>query len=230
MGASEDFYASHYVMYEMSVHGCKTTNWWFICLIVCNCLYIVVIDCGWNNNVAVQIVACWNWNIYIYIYTSWLDRHGEFVFTIQVRCDSTGGNSVRSSILWVKACAGWPIWFRPLKLTFSNNNHGPGQWVTLHMQVKSEFLQLLLKKQANRLIASVSEAVSRSFYLHLSSAHRKTSRCLLTEKGSILPRPLPKQDGVLPYQFKPDSDPENIEQEDRAEPLHAQILQDILEW
>ncbi len=46
---------------------------------------------------------------------------------------------------------------------------------------------------------------------------------------SILPRPFPKQDGLL-YQFKPDSDPENIEQEDRAEPLHAQILQDILEW
>ncbi len=32
---------------------------------------------------------------------------------------------------------------------------------------------------------------------------------------------------VLPRQFEPDSDPENIEQEDRAEPLHARILQDI---
>uniref|UniRef100_A0A672SQ00 Beta-synuclein n=1 Tax=Sinocyclocheilus grahami TaxID=75366 RepID=A0A672SQ00_SINGR len=28
----------------------------------------------------------------------------------------------------------------------------------------------------------------------------------------------------------PDSDPENIEQEDCAEPLHARMLQDILEW
>ncbi len=33
-----------------------------------------------------------------------------------------------------------------IKVTFSNNSHGSGQWVTLHMQVKSEFLQLLLKK------------------------------------------------------------------------------------
>ncbi len=47
--------------------------------------------------------------------------------------------------------AGRPIWVRPLKLTFSNNSRGPGQWVTLYMQVKSEFLQLLLKKQAYRL-------------------------------------------------------------------------------
>ncbi len=49
-------------------------------------------------------------------------------------------------------CAGRPIWFRPLKLTFSNNNRGPGQCIyTLHMQVKSEFLQLLLKNKLNRL-------------------------------------------------------------------------------
>ncbi len=38
------------------------------------------------------------------------------------RARSTGGNPVRLSILWVKACAGRPIWFRPLKLTFSNKN------------------------------------------------------------------------------------------------------------
>ncbi len=31
-----------------------------------------------------------------------------------------------------------PIGFRPLELTFSKNNRGPGQWVTLHMQVKSK--------------------------------------------------------------------------------------------
>ncbi len=30
-----------------------------------------------------------------------------------------------------------PIGLRPLELTFSNNNLGPGLWVTLHMQVKS---------------------------------------------------------------------------------------------
>ncbi len=82
----------------------------------------------------------------------------------------------------LKVCVGRPIWFRPLKLTFSNNSHGPGQWVILHMQVKSEFLQLLLKKQANRLVKQSEE----SFSLQLSSAHRKTSLCLLTEKLSIV--------------------------------------------
>ncbi len=65
------------------VHVCKTTNWRFI--IMCSCIYIVVINCGWNNNVAVKIVACWHWNIYT---SSWLDRHGEFVSTLHVRCES----------------------------------------------------------------------------------------------------------------------------------------------
>ncbi len=45
----------------------------------------------------------------------------------------------------MSVCTGRPIWFRPLKLTFSNNNRGPRQWVILHMQVKSEFLQLFKK-------------------------------------------------------------------------------------
>ncbi len=54
-------------------------------IIICNCIYIVVINCGWNNNVAVKIVACWNWNVFTSL--SWLDRHGEFVFTIHVRRD-----------------------------------------------------------------------------------------------------------------------------------------------
>ncbi len=148
MGASKDFLCiSLCLVWKVCdcVHVCKTTNWLFICLIICNCIYIVVINCGWNNNVAVKIVACWNWNIYT---SSWLDTRWVCLYTLDVS-HSTGGNPVRSSILWVKACAGRPIWFRPLKLTFSN--HGPGQWVTLHMQVKSEFIQLLLKKQANKL-------------------------------------------------------------------------------
>ncbi len=45
---------------------------------------------------------------------------------------------------------------------------------------------------------------------------------------SVLPRPLPKQQ-VRQYCYI-NSDPENIEQEDCAEPLHARILQDILKW
>ncbi len=46
---------------------------------------------------------------------------------------------------------------------------------------------------------------------------------------SIAP-PLTKtaSSSILPYQFEPDSDAENIE-EDRAETFHARILQDILE-
>ncbi len=138
IGASKDFLCISLcrVWTNVCVHVCKTTNWRFICLIICNCIYTIVINCGWNNNVAVKIVACWNWNIYT---SSWLDRHGEFVLTIHVRCDPTGGNPVRSSILWVKACAGHPIWFHPLKLTFSNNNRSPVQWVTLHMQVNLNF-------------------------------------------------------------------------------------------
>ncbi len=43
-------------------------------------MYSVVINCGWNNNVAVKIVACWNRNVF----SSWLDRHSEFVFTVNV--------------------------------------------------------------------------------------------------------------------------------------------------
>ncbi len=50
------------------VHVCKTTNWRFICLINFNCINIFVINCGWNNIVAVKKCACWNWYIYIYIY------------------------------------------------------------------------------------------------------------------------------------------------------------------
>ncbi len=49
--------------------------------------------------------------------------------------------------------------------------------------------------------------------------------CDLANSVSLLPRPLSKQQ-VHQYCCI-NSDLENIEQEDRAEPLHAQILQDI---
>ncbi len=39
-------------------------------IIICNCICIGVINCGWKNNVVVQIVACLNFYIYIYIYIS----------------------------------------------------------------------------------------------------------------------------------------------------------------
>ncbi len=43
----------NYAVYELCcvwnnvcVRVCKTTNWWFI--IICNCIYIVLINCGWR--------------------------------------------------------------------------------------------------------------------------------------------------------------------------------------
>ncbi len=84
---------------NICVHVCKITNWRFI--IICNCIYIVI-NCGWNNNVAVKIVACWSWSVFT---SSWLtlDRHGEFVLTVHVRRDPPHSNSpVWSSILRVR--------------------------------------------------------------------------------------------------------------------------------
>ncbi len=49
-------YASHYVMYEISMCMCVKQQTIYI-LNHINCIYIVVINCGWNNNVAVQIVS-----------------------------------------------------------------------------------------------------------------------------------------------------------------------------
>ncbi len=127
-------------VWNVCVHVCTTTNWLFICcLIICSCIYIVVINCGWNNNVAVNIVACWHWNIERYT-SSWLDIHSEFVSIIHVRCESLNrGKLMQSDRLFesvkAKVWVGRPIWFRPLKLNFSHNNRGPdSEW--LYMQVK----------------------------------------------------------------------------------------------
>uniref|UniRef100_A0A9J8BS37 P2X purinoreceptor 7 intracellular domain-containing protein n=1 Tax=Cyprinus carpio carpio TaxID=630221 RepID=A0A9J8BS37_CYPCA len=35
---------------------------------------------------------------------------------------------------------------------------------------------------------------------------------------------------ILPYQFEPESDPENIDEEDRVEPVQARLLKDVLQW
>ncbi len=56
--------------------------------------------------------------------------------------------------------------------------------MTLHMQVKSEFLQLLLKNKLTDFISSVSEAV-RGLSLPPAKLPAEKSQCLLTEKGSI---------------------------------------------
>ncbi len=97
----EDFLHLTTVVYEiMSVCMCVKQQTDDLYIIICNCIYIVVINCGWNNNVAVKIVACWNQNVFTS--SSWLDRHGEFVFTIHVRHDPPHSNNpVRLSILWV---------------------------------------------------------------------------------------------------------------------------------
>ncbi len=34
----------------------------------------------------------------------------------------------------------------------------------------------------------------------------------------------------IAYQFGPEWDPENINEKDRAEPVQAQLLQDVSEW
>ncbi len=74
MGASEDFLHVTTVVYEiMSVCMRVKQQTDDLYIIICNCIYIVVINCGWNNNVAVKIVACWNWNIFTS--SSWLARH-----------------------------------------------------------------------------------------------------------------------------------------------------------
>ncbi len=111
-------------MYEMSVCMCAKQQTNDLYIIICNCIYIVVIDCGWNNNVTEGILSALSKSV----------------------CRSA--NLVSS-----------------VKVNISNNNRGPRQCTlcTLHMQVKSEFLQLLLKNKLTDFIASVSEAVSGIF-------------------------------------------------------------------
>ncbi len=93
MGASKDFLCISlcHVWNNVCVHVCKKTNWRFICLIMCNCIYIVMSNCGWNNNVAVKIVACWNWNIY-YIF---MTRYSvSLSVLLHVRCESLNGGKL----------------------------------------------------------------------------------------------------------------------------------------
>ncbi len=44
-------------MYEMSVCMCAKQQTNDLYIIICNCIYIVVIDCGWNNNVTEGILS-----------------------------------------------------------------------------------------------------------------------------------------------------------------------------
>ncbi len=54
-------------MYEiMSVCMCVKQQTDDLYIIIYNCIYIVVINYGWNNNVAVKIVACRNLNLFTY--------------------------------------------------------------------------------------------------------------------------------------------------------------------
>ncbi len=59
----------------MSVSMCVKQQTDDLYIIICNCIYIVVINCGWNNNVAVKIVDCVNRNVFES--SICLDRHSE---------------------------------------------------------------------------------------------------------------------------------------------------------
>ncbi len=97
-----------------------------------------------------------------------------------LRCESLNRRESSQSF----ECAGRPIWFRLLKLIFSNNNRGPGQWVTLHMQVKSEFRQLLLKKKLTNFTVSVSEAV-RGLFLHPAKLRPQKNVTMFTNRKRV---------------------------------------------
>ncbi len=52
VSASEDFLHLTTVVYEiMSACMCVKQQTDDLYIIICNCIYIVVINCGWNNNV-----------------------------------------------------------------------------------------------------------------------------------------------------------------------------------
>ncbi len=73
---------------------------------------------GWNNNVAVKIVACWHWNVF----TSWLDRQWfclQLLYMLDVIHLIVTVLSDRPSFEWECNIKDQTIWFRPLKLTFS---------------------------------------------------------------------------------------------------------------
>ncbi len=121
IGGSNDFLCISRLccVWNVCVHVCKTSNWRFICLIICNCIYIVVINCGRNNNVALKN----SYLLKLKIYTSWLDGHGEFVFIIHFRSVSQPEGILSDHPSFES------IWFHLLKLNFSNNNRGPdSEW------------------------------------------------------------------------------------------------------
>ncbi len=85
----------------------------------------------------------------------------SLLYTLDVS-HSTGGNPVRSSILWVKAGARRPVWFHPLKLTFPNNSRSPGQWVTLTYEIGISPI-IVKKNKLTNFTASISEVVRGLF-------------------------------------------------------------------
>ncbi len=96
----------------MSVRMCVKQQTDNLYTIICNCIYSVI-NCGWNNNVDVKWVACWNWNVFTS--SSWLDWHGEFdVIHLIVTILSD-----HPSFEWECNVTGRSIWFRLFKLTFS---------------------------------------------------------------------------------------------------------------
>ncbi len=79
-----------------------------------------MINCGWNNNLAVKIVACWVklkyiYIIYIFIMTRWV----VLLYMVDVIPLIVTVLSDRPSLEWECNVTGRLIWFRPLKWTFS---------------------------------------------------------------------------------------------------------------
>ncbi len=91
----------------------RTDNFY---IIICNCIYSVVMNCSWNSNVAVKIVACWNWNVFTS--SSWLVSL-SLIYTLDVIHLIVTILSDRPSFEWECSITGQLIWFSPLKWTFS---------------------------------------------------------------------------------------------------------------
>ncbi len=146
-------------------------------------MYSVVINWGWNNDVAVKIVACWNWNVFTS--SPWLDWHCEFVFTIHhVRRDPSHiiitVLSDRPSFEWECNVTVRPIWFCSLKLTFSTcfrvvvAQHGmdtmltgalaKGRWAVLGMV--NEGLLVRLSSSDITFLRKLQGLVKRPSYLY----------------------------------------------------------------
>ncbi len=151
-------------------------------MLKCNCIYIVMSNGGWNNNVAVKIVACWNWNIY-YIFMTRYSVSLSLLYTLDVS-HSTGGNPARSTILWVSTCR--PI--SSVKVNQITPSRTVCRYTALTYSGKIGISQVIVKKnKLTDFIASVSEAVSGIFLPPPKLRPQKNITMFTNRNWSILP-------------------------------------------